>query len=74
MALTIRQARMMKEISQSVMAERLNICRDTYRKIEQHPEKATIEQGFQIASLLGVDVDDLIFIAPDSTLSRLLPS
>ena len=71
MAFTIRQARMMKEITQSSMADGLNICRDTYRKIEQHPEKATIEQGLKIAELLGVGVDELIFIAPDSTLSRL---
>ena len=70
MALTIRQARMMKEIPQRVMAEKLNVCRETYMKIERHPEKATIEQGFQIASVLGVPVDELIFIAPDSTFSR----
>lgn len=68
--LTIRQARMLKEIPQSTMANELNICRDTYRKIEQHPEKATIEQGIKIASLLGMDLDDLIFIADNSTLSR----
>lgn len=65
--MTIRQARMMQEIPQSYMAKELNICKDTYRKIEQHPEKATIEQAMKIASLLNVEYDDLIFIAKDST-------
>lgn len=72
--MTIRQARIMKEIPQSYMAKGLNICKDTYRKIERNPEKATIEQGIKIASLLNMDIDDLIFIAPDSTLSRIVKS
>lgn len=70
--MTIRQARMMKEIPQEVMAKGLNICKDTYRKIERNPEKATIEQGIKIANLLNMDIDDLIFVAPDSTLSRFI--
>lgn len=70
MGTTIRQARLSKEITQDFMAQQLGICRDTYRKLENNPEKTTIEQGMKIASLLGVDYDELIFIPVMSTLSR----
>lgn len=70
---SIRQIRRMKEIRQKEMAEYLGIHIQTYRKLEEHPEKATVEQAKKIAKKLGVSYDDLFF-ADDSTLSRELVS
>ena len=68
--LTIRQARRLAEITQADMATRLGVCRDTYRKLEEHPEQSTVEQAIRIAELLGVQLCDLIFLPDNSTISR----
>lgn len=66
---SIRQIRRMREIRQQEMADFLGIHVQTYRKIEEHPETATVEQAKRIAEKLGVSYDDLFF-ANDSTFSR----
>lgn len=69
MAQSIRSVRRSKEITQQDMADSLRIHVQTYRKIEENPESATIAQARQIADKLGVDYDDLLF-TQDSTFSR----
>ena len=66
MEMSIRQARRAQEISQKEMAESLQIHVQTYRRIEEHPETATIAQARKIADKLGMSYNDLIF-APNST-------
>lgn len=67
--MSIRQARRMRDISQNQMAADMGIHVQTYRKIENHPEEATIEQAKCIARLLGMSYDELNFFEDDSTLS-----
>ena len=61
MEMSIRQARRSKEISQKEMADTLHIHVQTYRKIEENPETATIAQARKIAEKLSMSYNDLIF-------------
>ena len=61
MPLTLKQWRKVKEISQQTMAEKLNICRDTYDSWEKNPEKISIENAKKIVSILGVTFEDIFF-------------
>ena len=48
------------------MADTLHVHVQTYRKIEENPETATIAQARKIAEKLSMSYNDLIF-ARDST-------
>ena len=61
MPLTLKQARVINEITQQKMADLLGIHLDTYRKIEKNPDLATIEQARKIAEATGVPVAQLFF-------------
>jgi len=61
MALTLRQWRRAKEISQEKMAELLKIHVNTYQNWEESPEKISIEKAMEISSILNVDLDDISF-------------
>ena len=61
MEMNIRQARRAQEITQKEMAKSLQMHVQTYRRIEEHPERATIAQARKIAERLGVSYNDLIF-------------
>lgn len=68
MTLSLRQARRLKEKTQNEMAKLLNVHPMTYRKIEENPDLATIEQAKKIADYLDVDLDE-IFFARESQLN-----
>ena len=51
----------MKDKTQDEMAALLNIHVQTYRKIEETPDIATIEQAKKIAEYLGVSYDEIFF-------------
>ena len=40
---TVKQARQLAGLSQDQIAKMMGVCTDTYRRIEKHPEKTTIE-------------------------------
>lgn len=61
MPTTIKSIRLSKEITQKDMATALNVCVDTYRKMESNPESITIEQAKKIAARLGVSYDQIVF-------------
>ncbi|MBR6511141.1 MAG: helix-turn-helix transcriptional regulator [Phascolarctobacterium sp.] len=61
MHLTLKQTRLVKEKTQSEMAEMLGIHVDTYRKLEEKPENTTIKQAKMISSFLGVSYNDIFF-------------
>lgn len=69
MEMSIKQIRLSKEIKQQEMADALGIHVQTYRKLENNPENATIAQAKRIAEVLEVPYDNLIF-TEESTLSR----
>ena len=49
MGFTVKQARQYAGFTQREMAEKLGISRDTYRKIEQSPEDATVATAKRIS-------------------------
>ena len=61
MALTLRQWRRAKEISQEKMAEILGVHVNTYQNWEETPEKISIEKAMAIAKTFGVSLDDITF-------------
>lgn len=64
MAYTLKQARQLRDKTQLDMANALNVCRDTYRTIEQDPEQATILQAKTICEFLDMTLEDIIFFTP----------
>jgi transcriptional regulator with XRE-family HTH domain len=69
MILTLKQARLIKGLTQSQMAERLNVHVQTYRKMEKEPDEVTIGDAKKICEILDVSYD-FIFFNGNSTLSR----
>ena len=61
MALTLRQWRKAREITQEKMADRLGVHINTYPNWEKEPGKITIENSKKIAEILGVPLDDISF-------------
>ena len=61
MTYTIRQARRLAEKSQRASAQAIGVCEQTYRKLENNPEMATVKQAKELASFFGVPYDDIIF-------------
>ena len=52
MGFTVKQARQYAGFTQREMAEKLGISRDTYRKIEQSPECATVATAKRISEFV----------------------
>lgn len=63
MDLSLKQVRLVKGKTQEEMAKKLGVHVQTYRKIEESPEEATIKQAKQISSFLGISYDDIFFLA-----------
>lgn len=57
MAYTIKQVRRLAELSQDEMAKAMGYTtRDPYRRIEKHPEKATVAQIKKICEITGIPI------------------
>lgn len=56
----IRAAREFKEMSQEYLANKLGISQPALSKIENNETKLDFEKIEQIASILGVEVDDML--------------
>ena len=61
MSFTIKQARKLADKSQNEMAKALKVHVQTYRKIENNPRMATIDQVKIIAEQTGISFDQLFF-------------
>ena len=61
MGFTVKQARQYAGFTQREMAEKLGISRDTYRKIEQSPECATVATAKRISEVVGISIDQIFF-------------
>lgn len=61
MALTLRQARRLKEKTQEELAELINVHVQTYRKLEESPDLVTIGQAKKISDFLGISYDEIFF-------------
>lgn len=69
MILTLKQMRLIREYTQDKMAKELGVHVQTYRRIEEDPDEATIKQAKAISELLGADYNE-IFFGRDSSLTR----
>ena len=61
MEFSVEQARKYAGLTQAETAEKMGVCRDTYRRIEKNPEKATIEQAYLFSSAVGISLDQIFF-------------
>jgi DNA-binding XRE family transcriptional regulator len=58
---SIQEARTELGFTQSDMADQLGVTRQTYAKMEQHPEELTIKDARLICSILGKKCEDIFF-------------
>ncbi|MED3888263.1 helix-turn-helix transcriptional regulator [Priestia aryabhattai] len=70
MKFTLKQARLLKGLTQKELAAKLGVHAQTYSKMERHPDDVTIGEAKQISEILGFSYD-FIFFNDNSTLSRL---
>ncbi len=61
MKYTIAEARRLRNKKQQELADFLHIHVQTYRKIENDPERATIKQAKLIAKFLNMPYDNINF-------------
>lgn len=61
MNISLKQARLMNEITQDAIAKKLEVSTDTYRKLERNPELVTVGQAKEISEILGVAYDKIFF-------------
>lgn len=68
--LTLKQARLLKGLTQKEVAKKLGVHVQTYSNMEKNPDDVTIGEAKLISEILGFSYD-FIFFSGDSTLSRL---
>lgn len=61
MRLTIKQARKVADLTQDQVAAALGVHVQTYRKLEDKPEMATVAQAKKIAEITGISVESIFF-------------
>ncbi len=59
--LTVKQHRLIREISQEEMAEKVGVHVQTYRAWEENPEKISIAKAKKIATAFGISINDIYF-------------
>lgn len=70
MNITLRQARLLKGMTQKEVAEKLGVHVHTYSKMEKSPDEVTIGEAKKISEILEFSYD-FIFFNDGSTLSRM---
>lgn len=69
MSISLRAARQIKGLTQQEMAEKIGVCRHTYMKYENQPERVPVGVAKAISEITGVELDN-IFFEHNSTFSR----
>lgn len=59
--LSLKSARMMRGLTQSDMAKKLNVHRNTYANWEEKPETISMAKANEICSILNIPIDDIVF-------------
>lgn len=62
MKFSVKQARKYRGLTQSDVAEQMGISTYTYRSIELHPEKTTVERALAFSSIVDMPIDNIFFI------------
>jgi len=65
--LTVKQLRLIREQTQESCAIAIGVHVNTYRNLEEHPEKFTIQQAVRLCDFLDSDYDTVIFLPKTST-------
>lgn len=63
---SVKQARLLSEKTQDALAKALKIHRQTYAKLEQHPEKFTVEQANAFSDEVGIPYDRIKFFSQET--------
>ncbi|EOR24993.1 phage-related Cro-like protein [Niallia nealsonii AAU1] len=66
---TLKQARLLKGLTQDQVAKELGVHVQTYRKMEKHPDDVTVGEAKKLSEILEFSYD-FIFFNTDSTFSR----
>ena len=61
--MTIKELRTKKGLTQSEMAECLNVSKRTYMRWESKPHRISITNAIEIAEILNVSIDDITFLS-----------
>jgi DNA-binding XRE family transcriptional regulator len=64
-----KQARILSDLSQKEVAERLGVHRQTYMKWERNADEMPIGKAKEFSKIVGREIDE-IFFNHESTLSR----
>lgn len=54
-----------RKYSAAHMAKAIGVSRQTYAKLEEHPERMTLEQARRASELLGCSTDELFYLPRD---------
>ena len=71
MKFTLKQARLLKGLTQKEVAKKLGVHVQTYSNMERNPDDVTVGEAKLISEILGFSYD-FIFFNDDSTLSRIV--
>jgi len=69
MAITLKRARLLSEMTQVETARKLGVHRQTYMRWEKNPDEIPVGKAKEVSILFDVGVDELFFNR-ESTLSR----
>lgn len=59
--LTVKQHRLIREISQEEMADKIGVHVQTYRAWEESPEKISIAKAKKIAAAFNISINEIFF-------------
>lgn len=62
MQVTVKQARVGANLTQAVIAEKMNVHPTTYLRMEKHPEDMTVKQAMLFSNIVGLNFNDIIFV------------
>lgn len=65
--LTVKEMRRLKDKTQEACAVAIGVHVNTYRSLEEHPEKFTVKQAVALCKFLEADYNTVIFLPKNST-------
>lgn len=63
LSVQLKEARIAANYTQQEVADYLGISRPTYISMEKNPERITIDEAHKLASMFGVDVNQIFFVS-----------
>ena len=68
--ITVKAGRVMKNLTQNDLAEKLGIHVQTYRRLENEPENFTIKNLLKLEEVLEIPYNDIILGCKESMVGR----